>query len=194
MDDDGFSDFYSVQFADVWRFVRRRTETGDDADDVVAETFTVAWRRRTDIPAGDARLWLFGVARNVLANHQREARRRGRLHLRIVTRDAPPVGYRDPEPTGGALWQALAALPADDRELLILRAWDRLGAGEIATLLGISAAAVSSRLHKARRRLDRELALRQDPEEARLEPRPDARPDARPTLRPALRPREEKHA
>jgi RNA polymerase sigma factor (sigma-70 family) len=157
MDDDRFGDFYSAQFADIWRFARRRTETGDDADDVTAETFAVAWRRRTDIPADGGRLWLFGVARNVLANQQRESRRRGRLHLKLVTEDAPPAAYEDAGTTGTGLWRALAALAPDDRELLLLRAWDRLGAGEIATLLGISAAAVSSRLHKARRRLDREL-------------------------------------
>jgi len=162
MDDDRFSDFYAAQFADVWRFARRRTETGEDADDVTAETFAVAWRRRTDIPADDGRLWLFGVARNVLANHQRDTRRRGRLHLRLVTKDAPPATYEDADRTGGELWRALAALPPDDRELLLMRAWDRLGASEIATLLDISAATVSSRLHKARRRLDRELEQQQD--------------------------------
>jgi DNA-directed RNA polymerase specialized sigma24 family protein len=69
MDGDRFNDFYSAQFADVWRFARHRTATGDDADDVVAETFVVAWRRRADIPADGAGLWLFGVARNVLADH-----------------------------------------------------------------------------------------------------------------------------
>jgi RNA polymerase sigma-70 factor, ECF subfamily len=156
MDEDRFSGFYSAQFADLWRFVRRRTETGDDADDLVAETFAVAWRRRFDIPPGDdARLWLFGVARNVLANHHRDTRRRGRLHLRLVTTTAEPPSREDgPD---GDLWRALAALPEDDRELLLLRAWDRLGATEIATVLGTTAATVSSRLHKARRRLDREL-------------------------------------
>jgi len=169
MDDDRFSDFYSAQFADVWRFARRRTETSDDADDVTAEAFAVAWRRRVDIPLDGERLWLFGVARQVLANHQRATRRRGRLHLRLVTTDAPSAAYEDVEDTGGGLWRALAALPPDDRELLLLRAWDRLGAGEIATLLGISAATVSSRLHKARRRLDREL--QQDQETTR--PRED---------------------
>lgn len=171
MDDDRFSDFYNAQFADVWRFARRRTETSDDADDVTAETFAVAWRRRADIPMDGERLWLFGVARQVLANHQRATRRRGRLHLRLVTTDAPPAAYEDVEDTGGGLWRALAALPPDDRELLLLRAWDRLGASEIATLLGISATTVSSRLHKARRRLDRELEHQQDQETTR--PRED---------------------
>jgi RNA polymerase sigma-70 factor, ECF subfamily len=171
MNGDRFDDFYSAQFADVWRFARRRTETSEDADDVVAETFVVAWRRRADIPADGARLWLFGVARNVLANHRRETRRRDRLHLRILAEDPPPAEYQDAEPGGGELWQALAALPPDDRELLLLRAWDRLGASDIATLLGISAATVSSRLHKARRRLDRELEHRRGQETAR--PRED---------------------
>src|SRR5690348_2775754 len=117
MDDDRFSDFYAAQFADVWRFARRRTETGDDADDVTAETFAVAWRRRRDIPADGGRLWLFGVARHVLANHQRDHRRRGRLHLRLVATDAPAAASADPDDTG--LWRALAKLTPDDRELLL---------------------------------------------------------------------------
>ncbi|BCJ51969.1 DNA-directed RNA polymerase sigma-70 factor [Actinoplanes sp. NBRC 14428] len=167
MDEDHFSDFYSAQFADVWRFARRRTETGHDADDVTAETFAVAWRRRADIPADGARLWLFGVARNVLANHDRDSRRRGRLHLKILTRGTPQETYETADNPGSDLWRALAALSPDDRELLLLRAWDRLAVTEIATLLGISAATASSRLHKARRRLDREL----DPDTTR--PRED---------------------
>ncbi|GAA2531919.1 RNA polymerase sigma factor [Winogradskya humida] len=157
MDEDSFSDFYTAQFADLWRFARRRTESGEDADDITAETFAVAWRRRDDIPAEGARLWLFGVARNVLANQQRESRRRGRLHLKIATEDPPPVALDPPDPAAAGLWQALAALTPDDRELLLLRAWDRLAVTEIATLLDTSAATISSRLHKARRRLDQHL-------------------------------------
>ncbi|MDP9799442.1 RNA polymerase sigma-70 factor (ECF subfamily) [Catenuloplanes nepalensis] len=160
MDEEQFSAFFAAQFPDVWRFARRRTESGSDADDIAAETFAVAWRRRDDIPAQDARLWLFGVARNVLANHTRQDRRRDRLHLRLVSTDPPPSAYEQNAPSQEALWPALAALDTHDRELLLLRAWDGLGIGEIAALLGIDRATVSSRLHRARLKLDRLLQTR----------------------------------
>ncbi|MEV7627899.1 sigma-70 family RNA polymerase sigma factor [Actinoplanes sp. NPDC089786] len=157
MDEEHFSALFAAQFPDVWRFARRRTTSETDADDITAETFAVAWRRRDDIPGADARLWLFGVARRILANHRREGVRRDRLHLRLVSIDRPPEAYEDAEPSPQGLWSALAALDEDDRELLLLRAWDSLGAGEIATLLDLTPAIVSSRLHKARLKLDRHL-------------------------------------
>ncbi|WP_306215865.1 RNA polymerase sigma factor [Actinoplanes sp. RD1] len=158
MDEEHFNALFAAQFPDVWRFARRRTVSGSDADDVTAETFAVAWRRRASIPVPDARLWLFGVARNVLANHRREGQRRERLHLRLVSTDAPAAV--EPPGTHDELWAALAALGEDDRELLLMRAWDGLSAGEIATVLGVPAATVSSRLYKARAKLDRELQHR----------------------------------
>jgi RNA polymerase sigma factor (sigma-70 family) len=163
MNEERFRGLFADNFTDVWRFARRRTASGTDADDVVAETFAVAWRRRDDVPIDAALLWLFGVARNVLANHHRELGRRGRLHLRLALTDATPVGYHDPPAASEELlWPALAALSDGDRELLLLRAWEGLGVGEIATVLGVSPANVSSRLHKARQRLSRELE-RRDP-------------------------------
>ena len=158
MDEERFSELFAAQFPDVWRFARRRTGSGSDADDIIAaETFAVAWRRRYDIPVDDARLWLFGVARFVLSNHARQGHRRDRLHLRLISTDPPPHGYEQPVPSEEEIWPALAALGANDRELLLLRAWDGLGIAEIASLLGIDRATVSSRLHKARLKLEREL-------------------------------------
>lgn len=160
MTEEQFNDFFATQFADVWRFARRRTDSAAEADDITAETFAVVWRRRADVPPEESRLWLFGVARHVLANHRRLAERRHRLHLRVASQDPPPVEWHDAPASGEGLWRALAALTADDRELLLMRAWDGLGVGEIATILGISPANVSSRLHKARRRLQSILQRR----------------------------------
>jgi RNA polymerase sigma factor (sigma-70 family) len=163
MTEELFRDFYATHVADVWRFVRRRTASATEADDLCADTFAVAWRRRADIPAATARLWLFGVARRVLANHRRETERRGRLHLRLARYAAPPVSYEDEVPSETALWRSLAALSAGDRELLLMRAWDDLDVADIAVVLEVSAATVSSRLYKARRRLARELERRDPP-------------------------------
>jgi RNA polymerase sigma-70 factor (ECF subfamily) len=159
MTDEHFRALFADNFDDVWRFARRRTLTAEEADDVSSETFAVAWRRRDDLPPGAARLWLFGVARLVLANLQRESRRRARLQLRLA-------GFRpEPQPApqvDDAVWQSLATLSAADRDLLLMRAWDALDVPQIAELLGIGPATVSSRLHKARKRLRRELD-RRDP-------------------------------
>ena len=65
-------------------YVLRRVERAEDAGDVVAETFLVAWRRMDKVPAGDeARLWLYGVARRQLANQRRGELRRSRLADRL---------------------------------------------------------------------------------------------------------------
>ncbi|MGA9760961.1 MAG: sigma-70 family RNA polymerase sigma factor [Gaiellaceae bacterium] len=148
---------FDAHFADIWRFARRRCDSSHDADDVTAETFAVAWRRHDDVPVGEARLWLFGVARRVIANHQRTIDRQDNLRLRLAEtagRESPPDAARE---SSGAVREALAALPPDDRELLIMRAWDELSVKEMAIVLGSSPNAVSLRLYKARRKLAHEL-------------------------------------
>src|ERR1700734_3592339 len=79
-----FEELYAANHVPVLGYVLRRTDSPDDAADVIAETFLTAWRRLDDIPAGDqARLWLYGVARRVLANHHRGERRRSALAERL---------------------------------------------------------------------------------------------------------------
>lgn len=158
MTEEDFREFFAANFTDVWGFARRRTDSAPDADDVTAETFSVAWRRRGDMPRQDARLWLFGVARNVLANHRRAVQRQRNLHLRLATSREEQAAY---EPDS-LVWEALAEMSEDDRELLLMRAWDGLSVPDIATVLQITTANVSSRLYRARSRLLREIE-RRDP-------------------------------
>lgn len=161
----GFRTLFDGHFADLWRFARRRVGTSEDADEVVAETFAVAWRRRDSLPGGhDARLWLFGVARNVVTNHRRAETRRRRLHLRLVSRRvdeaAAPPDLQAESPDG--VHEAFAALGDGAREVMIMRHWDGLAVHEIASVLGCTPNAVSLRLHKARQRLA-ELLAEKDP-------------------------------
>lgn len=150
----------------MWRFARRRCGSSADADDVTAETFTIAWRRRHDLPAqGERRLWLFGTARKVIANHHRGNTRRARLTERLaklpvqVTADpAHEVVDRSRDVQG-----ALRSLSPDDREVLILRGWDGLAVREIADLWGCTPNAASLRLHRARGRLREVLAETTNP-------------------------------
>lgn len=159
MDERQFSALFDLHFAEVWRFARRRCVGTDEADDAAAEAFAVAWRRRDDLPpTDDVRLWLLGTTRRVLANQRRSAGRRDRLRHRIevATVALPPgpdpadvIADRDADP----LPAALAGLSDDDRELLVMRAWDGLAVTDIARLLDVTPNAVSVRLHKARTRL-----------------------------------------
>jgi RNA polymerase sigma-70 factor (ECF subfamily) len=136
------------------------------ADDVVAETFVVAWRRLDEIPA-DARGWLIGVARNVRLNLLRAQRRQRALASRIPREAEPELAAEAlPAPVSEALRKALCDLPALDREVLLLSAWDELDRSEIAVALGCSKGAVSVRLHRARRRVQRALDALDDRDEA----------------------------
>lgn len=156
-----FEAIYTAYSGLIFAYAVRRTSSVDDAADVVAETFTVAWRRLGDVPEGDeARPWLYGVARRVLANHRRGVERRRRLDERLLLELAaacagsPSVG-EGPELEGIAA--ALARLGDADRELLTLVGWEGLGREEIAVVLGCSREAVRVRLHRARRRFGRRL-------------------------------------
>lgn len=155
-----FEDVYTANCGPVLGYALRRTGCGDDAADVLAETFLIAWRRLDDVPSGDAaRLWLYGVARRVLANQRRGERRRTALAERLRA-DLAAAELTPPHPTGELAEVALAfrRLPEPDQELLALVSWEGLATREVAATLGCSANAVRIRLHRARRRLVTELA------------------------------------
>jgi RNA polymerase sigma factor (sigma-70 family) len=155
-----FEAMYTATFNRITGYALRRCLSPEDAADVVAETFAIAWRRIDDVPGGDqARLWLYGVARNVLANHRRGCARRDELSAALAEQVAG--GYeRSPEEhaEAWAVLRILAELPVRDRELLMLVAWEGLDHGEIATVLQWSRNAVRLRLHRARRRFAGRLA------------------------------------
>ncbi len=137
------------------RFLLRRTGP-DTADDVLAETLLVCWRRFDDLPE-PALPWAYGVARNVLANAQRSERRQQRVAARVASVDPPREEAEAEGPRDDAVHDALAGLGDDDAELLRLWAWEQLTPAEIATVLGVTPNAVSVRLHRARARLAEEL-------------------------------------
>ena len=148
-----FEELYSAHHVPLLGYALRRTDNTDDAADVLAETFLTAWRRLDEIPPGpQARLWLYGTARRVLANQRRGERRRLALADRLKADLA--VSYRPLEQTGelADIAAALRQMPEADRELIALSAWEGLDAGQIATVLGCSRNAARIRLHRARRR------------------------------------------
>ena len=139
----------------VLAYAMRRVSSEADAEDIVAETFAIAWRRIDRLPEIDGTLpWLLAIARRVIANQRRSIRRRIRLSRRL---EAQPRQPTVPAPEGSA-FDALERLRPDDQELLRLLAWDGLTQAEAGVVLGISANAVAIRLHRARLRFADELA------------------------------------
>lgn len=154
-----FRRLYAANFAPLLAYAVRRVDQHEDAADVVAETFLVAWRRSRDLPDDDeVRLWLYGVARRVLANHHRGGIRRERLGERLRQRlhPAPPADPGAEIADRLAVQAALARLGELDREVLTLTVWEELQPREVATVLGVSPEVVRTRLSRARGRL-REL-------------------------------------
>jgi RNA polymerase sigma factor (sigma-70 family) len=144
---DRFAAIYDANYSDLCAYVRRRAHP-DDVDDIVAETFTIAWRRRAH-PAADARPWLFRTAANVLRNHARSRRRQ----LEIAARSyAGPdaMADRDNDLDLVTAWRSLRRI---DQEVLALHAWEQLPDGQAAAVLGCSRATYAMRLSRAKRRL-----------------------------------------
>ena len=140
------------------RYLLRRADA-DAADDILAETMLVLWRRLEDVPGlgkgpvtdPDSVLpWCYGVARGCLSNARRADGRRLRLVERL-TRTAPPPKHGEADHP--ELQAALGALGALDREVVLLWAWEGLTPREIAEVTGLTPNAVSIRLHRAKKKL-----------------------------------------
>jgi RNA polymerase sigma factor (sigma-70 family) len=157
-DEARFASLYDATRAAVVAYCRRRVP-GDVVDDVIAEVFLTAWRRIDDVPSTSELPWLYGVARYVVANHQRSSIRRSRLAARVLSlasQASRDTSLTDAERDGSVL-AALATLSPSDQELLRLRAWEELTSAEIGLVLGIAVSAVDMRLSRARRRFERAL-------------------------------------
>lgn len=144
----------------VFAYAARRVGM-TDAEDVVAEVFMVAWRHRSrrlrrELP------WLYGVARNVIRDHYRSGRRRGRLLERVMSLPADLSDAVDADLDWIAVDSVLDTLSDDDREALLLTVWEGLSPREAAEVLGITSAAFRMRLSRARRRLRDVLAEKRE--------------------------------
>lgn len=142
----------------VLGYLARRVDDPADAADLLSEVMLVAWRRRKDVPAAPAdRPWLYGVARNVLANHRRSARRRSAAVERLRT----AVEHVVPEPRAEAMdvRRVLASLEPIDHEILTLNAWEGLTSAEISRVVGVPSSTVRTRLARTRAILRDQLSL-----------------------------------
>jgi len=134
----------------IRRYLVRRTDR-DTAEDVLADTLLVCWRRLDEVPEPSLP-WVYGVAKNCLANAERGERRQRRVTARIAVVDPPSEALREPDEPDPRVSRALAALRPEEAELLRLWAFEQLGPSEIAQALEITPNAASIRLHRARQK------------------------------------------
>ena len=149
---EAFGDRVERLMPDLLRYFARRVTPRDDAYDCVSEALVVLWRRRVIAPTSDGefRAWAFGVSRRVLLNHARTARRQARL-LAKMSQETDVVDSAFGERT--LVSDALATLPAADRELVTLVVWDGFGVAEAGAVLGLRPVTARSRYSRARARL-----------------------------------------
>lgn len=147
-DTERFDALYASHYRAVLAYALRRVAP-TDADDVVAETFMVAWRRLDEVPENSLP-WLIGVARNHVLHQRRAAGRRQALVEQLGFQR--PTGWNE-SGGSGALLKALSALPSKEREIVMLVCWEGLTPAEAAAVVGITQVSARVRLHRARRRL-----------------------------------------
>jgi RNA polymerase sigma factor (sigma-70 family) len=159
-DQERFSALFRSTVPRVAGYVRRHVSV-DDVDDVLSETYLIAWRRRDRIDTDDPIPWLLVTARHVIANR---GRRRSRSELLVTDTDALAAALLHHDAADGAVLDretalaALVALSPVEREAVLLVAWDGLRNADAATVAGCSTRAFTVRLHRARLHLKRYLS------------------------------------
>jgi RNA polymerase sigma factor (sigma-70 family) len=149
-----FEALYLSSRLDILKYLVRRCVDTDEAADALSETFLVAWRRIDVVPEGlEGRLWLFGVARNVLFKQLRKRQRTTAISERLATELRSVAATSKGDVAEDNARRALSQLSKSDREIVELSAWEDLSPGEIASVLEISPNAARVRLHRARQRL-----------------------------------------
>lgn len=155
-----FGEIFDAYFAEIHRYVARRLGA-QTADDLAAETFAIAFRRRGayDGSRANARPWLYGIATNLIGRHRRDERRRLRALDRVDRRDTALdeedalTARLSAEGARGPLARAVAALPSGQRDALLLVVLGGLSYEEVATALDVPFGTVSSRINRARKKL-----------------------------------------
>lgn len=159
VDREAFVGVFDRHFSVIHRYLRVRV--GEvEADDLAAETFEIAFRRRPsfDTLRADARPWLFGIATRLVKEHRRRHRRADVALRRLVARgDVGGVVDDAASDQVHELRTALASVREEDRDLLFLVACVGLSYEECAAALGLPVGTVRSRLSRARARLRDQL-------------------------------------
>jgi RNA polymerase sigma-70 factor, ECF subfamily len=153
-----FERLFAATYDDLLRYAWRRVGRVA-APGVVAEVFLTAWRRRDDYDRDAARLWLFGVARRIVANADRSTFRARQLSIRAAELAVDEPDLPDALVTQLRVHDVLDRLSGTEAEALRLVAWDGFDRAEAALIAGCSPATFRVRLFRARRRAARMLAV-----------------------------------
>jgi RNA polymerase sigma factor (sigma-70 family) len=139
----------------LFRYTARRLQDHSACEDVVNETFLVAWRRWRELPAPDRELaWLYAIAFRVLSNHRRSRDRRERLYYRLSLERSLDPSHSDPDgPNLESLIHCLHQLGSNERELMELIYWEGLSYRDIALIFDISENAVGIRITRVKKKL-----------------------------------------
>jgi RNA polymerase sigma-70 factor (ECF subfamily) len=155
-----FADLYERHFTGIHRYIAGRLGR-DLADDIAADTFVIALRKRDgfDASRGTMRAWLYGIATNLVARQRRAERRRYRALARAGARDLADayeervVSWVAAERLQPRIATALARLSREERDVLLLVALADFSHEEISQALGIPYGTVGSRLSRARKKI-----------------------------------------
>ncbi|MEU4090862.1 RNA polymerase sigma factor [Streptomyces sp. NPDC026673] len=153
-------EWYRAHADRVMGYLLHRTDR-ETAQDILSETFLLAWRKQRSVP-DDALPWLLAAARRLLANRVRSDLRRQALAQRMaaVMERAPHEVFEDRIGDRERVFRVLMSLSEGDREVLLLTGWYDLSAQQAAGALGCSRAAYALRLHRARKRFRAALEQR----------------------------------
>ena len=160
-----FGAIFDAYFKEIHRYVARRLDV-QAADDIAAETFAIAFRgrHRYDLARINSRPWLYGIATNLISRHRRDEQRKLRAMERADQAETQLTGHEDQvaarvsaEGIRGSLARAITALPASQRDVLLLIVLSDLSYDEVAQALDIPFGTVSSRLNRARSKLRKAL-------------------------------------
>jgi len=160
-----FEALYRAHAREVHGYCLRRTSS-EEAKDATSEVFVVAWRRFDAVPDGDEALpWLYGVARNVIANRARSFRRRDRLAAKAAAHHEPSVPGPEPQIVRSEqhdeLHRALSKLSDKDQEILRLVEWEGVSRDMVAEMLFLSRSAIDKRIARAYKKMAKILGVPQ---------------------------------
>lgn len=159
---------YDAHFETILGYLCRRTDRAT-AHDLATDTLVVAWQRLDHLPNHEAG-WLCGIARNLLANHNRASQRRRALAEHVADNSVLEAPSAEEQVFGSdsEVLAALRMLSPADQEVLMLTAWDGLSGAEAAEALGCTRVTYNVRLFRARRRLARLLEFHQPVDRAAM--------------------------
>ena len=153
---DDFATVYAEHLPAISRYLARRVER-DAVEDLAADVFALAWRKRDAVTPGEELPWLYRIAANLVANHRRKRAASASFLASLRPADSAPAAD-DIVIADQSLAAAWKQLKAKDREVLALSVFEDLPIAAVATVLGVSKNAVSIRLHRARKQLAALLA------------------------------------